>query len=234
LLLQKEQKVNKLKFKKYIDYNNLKNTPLVNQKFISFAPNLYLKLGKMHEICGPARIRIAILVAAKTADFIVWIRPNWENFIMNTDGISDWFSPSQLLFVNAKNRNDLFSTTEELLRSGISTITITELPVIPSSLQMRRINLAMASGIKLNNSELSLGLILSPNKGGATSIESRWYASTLPCWGSSINKDGTYLEQKWYVKRLFSRTDPIKEWTIETNTYGERNKPPKLISLPIG
>ena len=43
----------------------------------------------MHEICGPARIRIAILVAAKTADLIVWIRPSWENFIMNTDGISD-------------------------------------------------------------------------------------------------------------------------------------------------
>ena len=109
-----------------IDDNNLENTPLVNQKFISFALNLYLKLRKMHEICGPARIRIAILVAAKkTADLIVWIRPNWENFIMNTEGISDWFSPSQLLFVNAKNRNDLFSTTEEVRRSGISTITIT-------------------------------------------------------------------------------------------------------------
>ena len=60
--------MNKLKFKKNIINNNLKNTPLVNQKFISFAPNLYLKLGKMHEICGPARMRIAILVAAKTDD----------------------------------------------------------------------------------------------------------------------------------------------------------------------
>ena len=86
----------------------------------------------------------------------------------------------------------MFSTKEEVLRSGISTITLTELPVIPNSLQMRRINLAMTSGIKSNNSELPLGLILSLNKGGATSIESRWYASTLPCWGSSINKDGTY------------------------------------------
>ena len=195
----------------------------------------------MHEICDPARIRIAILVAAKTADLIVCIGPNWKNFIMNTNGISDWFFPSQLLFVNAKNRNDLFSTTEEVLLSGISTITITELLVIPSSLQMHRINLTMASGIKLtmasgiklNNRKLSLVLILSRNKGGATSIERRWNASTLPCWGSSINKDVTYLEQKWYFKRLFSRTDPIKEWTMETNTYGERNVPPKLISLPI-
>ena len=69
--------MSKLKFRKYIDDNNLKNTPLINQKFISFAPNLYLKLGKMHEICGPAKIRIAILVAAKTADLIVWKRPSW-------------------------------------------------------------------------------------------------------------------------------------------------------------
>ena len=140
---------------------------------------------------------------------------------MNTDSISDWFSRSQLLFLNAKNRNDQFSTTEEVLRSGISTITITitELPLIPNSLQTHRINLTMTLGIKSNNSELYLGLTLSPNKGGATSIKSRWYASTLSCWGSSISKEGVYLEQKWYVKRLFSRTNSIKEWTIETNTY---------------
>ena len=43
----------------------------------------------MHEICGPAKIRIAILIGAKTTGLIVWIRPNWENFIINTDSISD-------------------------------------------------------------------------------------------------------------------------------------------------
>ena len=128
----------------------------------------------MHEICGPAKMRIVILIGAKSTGLIVWIRPNWEEFIMNTNSISDWLSPNRLLFVNAKNKNDLFSATEEVLRSGISEVTITELPEAPNSLQMRRINLAMSSGIKSTYNSLTLGLILSPNKGGATSIESCW------------------------------------------------------------
>lgn len=73
----------------------------------------------MHEICGPAKIQIAILIGAKTKGLIVWVRPNWEDFIINTDSISDWFSPNRLLFVNAKSKNDLFSATEEVLRSGL-------------------------------------------------------------------------------------------------------------------
>lgn len=119
------------------------------------------------------------------------------------------------------------------MRSGISRITVTELPGTPNSLQMHRINLAMTLGIKSNDSALPLGLVLSSNKGSATSIESRWYASTLPCCENLTNKDGVRLKQKWHIKRLFSRTDPIKEWSIETNTYCKENMSQKLLSLPI-
>ena len=77
------------------------------KSFISFAPNIHLKLGRAHEICGPAKIRTAILIGAKSTGLIVWIRPNWEEFIINTDSISDWFSPSQLLIIKAKNKTDL-------------------------------------------------------------------------------------------------------------------------------
>ena len=33
---------------------NLENARSVTNSFISFAPNIHVKLGKMHEICGPA------------------------------------------------------------------------------------------------------------------------------------------------------------------------------------
>ena len=79
---------------------------------------------------------------------------------------------------------------------------------------MRHINLAMTSGMKSNYNRLPLGLIVSPNKGGATSVESRSYASTLPYWKNSTNTHDGSSKQKWYIKRLFSRTDPIKEWLI--------------------
>ena len=196
--------------------NNFKTTDPLTQLYIEFAPNIYLKAGKIHEICGPAKVRIVTLIGAKTKGLIVWIRPDWEDFIINTDCISNWFSPNQLLLINAKNKNDLFFATEEVLRSGISEITITELSEIPSSLQMRRINLAMSSGIKSNNAKKPLSLILSPNKGGATSIESRWYVSTLCCWNNLTDRRNNCLKHKWYIKRLFSRTNPIKEWSIET------------------
>ena len=81
---------------------------------------------------------------------MVWIRHNCEEFILNFDSISDWFSPRRLLFINAKNKNDLFYATEEVLRSGTSEIMITEPPEIPNSLQIRRLNLAMTSAMKSN------------------------------------------------------------------------------------
>ncbi len=195
---------------------NNKNLNSFNQQYVEFAPDIYLRTGKLHEICGPAKIRIATLIGAKTNGLIVWIRPDWDNFIINTDSISKWFSPNQLLLINAKNKNNLFFVAEEVLRSGISEVTIIEPPETPNSLQMRRIHLAMISGTKSNNTKKPLGLILSPNKKGTTSVESRWYASTLPCWNNSTSKENGALEQKWYLKRLFSRTDPIKEWSIET------------------
>ena len=213
--------------------NDLKNNYSLTQRYIEFAPNAYLKIGKIHEVCGPAKIRIVTLISAKTKGLIIWIRPDWENFIINTDAISHWFSPNQLLLISAKNKNEIFFATEEVLRSGISEITITEIPEIPNSLQMRRIHLAMTYGMKSNNAKNPLTLILSPNKGGATSIESRWYASTLPSWKNFINTGDSNLEQKWYLKRLFSRTDPVKEWSIETINSKEKGVTPKLLSLPI-
>tara|TARA_A100001011_G_scaffold166138_1_gene174854 strand:+ start:26 stop:700 length:675 start_codon:yes stop_codon:yes gene_type:complete len=223
--------MNKKRAKSIID--NLEKNNSLSLGCIEFAPNIYLKIGRIHEICGPAKTRVAILVGAKTKGLIVWIRPDWENSIINTDSISNWFSPNQLLLINAKNKNDILFATEEVLRSGLSEVTITELPVIPSALQMRRIRLAITSGVKLNNTKKPLGLILSPNEGGATNIESRWYASTLPCWYNLTNKENDTLNQKWYLKRLFSKTDPIKQWSIETVGSNKKNMPPKLLSLPI-
>ncbi len=213
--------------------NNFKNIHNYSHQFLELAPNIYLKIRKIHEICGPARIRMATLICSKTNGLIVWIRPNWENSIINADAISHWFSPNQLLLINAKNKNDLFFATEEVLRSGISEVTITEFSEIPTILQMRRIHLAINSGSKSNTAKKPLSLILSPNKGGARNIESRWYCSTLPCWNSLISKEDTYLKQKWYLKRLFSKTEPIKEWSIETVTTEKKGIAPKLLSLPI-
>ena len=213
--------------------NDFKKTHSFTQEYIEFIPNIHLRIGKIHEICGPAKTRIVTLVGAKTKGLIVWIRPEWEDFIINVDGISPWFSPNQLLLINAKSKNDLFFATEEVLRSGIPELTIIELPGTPNSLQMRRMHLGINAGIKLNHAKKPIALILSPNKGGATNIESRWYASTLPCWKQLLDNEDGNLKQKWYLKRLFSRTHPIKKWSIETIDRKQSDVRFKLVSLPM-
>ena len=97
--------MNKKWAKSIID--NLEKNNALPLGYIEFAPNIYLKIGRIHEICGPAKTRVAILVGAKTKGLIVWIRPDWENSILNTDSISNWFSPNQLLLINAKSKNDI-------------------------------------------------------------------------------------------------------------------------------
>ena len=168
--------------------HNFKDNHSNTKHFINFVPSIYLELGRIHEIYGPAKKRIAMLIGAKIKVLIVWIRPNWEEFIINTDSISDWFSASRLLLLNTKNKNDLFSSKEELLRSG----------------------LAMTSGIRSNYNKLTLGLILCPNR-GTISIESRWDASTLTCWKHLTDKHNRNLKQIWYIKKSFSRTETIKK-----------------------
>ena len=88
--------------------NHLKKFYLPTQQYIEFVPNIYLKAKKIHEVCGPAKMRMVTFIASKTKGLIVWIRPDWNDLIINTDSISDWFSPNQLLLINAKSKNDLF------------------------------------------------------------------------------------------------------------------------------
>ena len=135
--------------------------------------------------------------------------------------------------VHTKNENDLLFATEEVLRSGVSELTVTEFSKIPNSIQMRRLHLAMKLGLETNINKTPIGLILTPNKGGATSIESRWYASPLPCWKNLKTAPYESLEQKWSISRLFSRTDPLADWSLETVQLDKKDGSPKLLLLPI-
>ena len=199
--------------------------------FITFAPKLYLKSGEVHEVCGPARIRFAILVSAATKGTIIWIRPKWENTIFNSDAISCWFSPKRLLLIKSLNINDLLYSVEESLRSGIAPLVIAELPKVPKLTPMRRLNLACKT-IR-NNNELPVCIILTPNEGGATSIASRWFISSLPCDKPPKDLFSGISHGKWKLSRLFSKTEPKAQWTLEAIYSTNNKKIPNLILNPI-
>ena len=66
-----------------------------SQQSREFVSKLGMKHGKIHECCGPAKIRIAIMIAATTKGQIIWIRPSWDATTLNVDGVSNWFSPKR-------------------------------------------------------------------------------------------------------------------------------------------
>ena len=205
------------------------NHTLALQKSIKFAPKLSMKIGKIHECCGPAKIRMAIMLATSIKGQIIWIRPNWEVTTLNIDGLSSWFSTERFLLINVKNKNDLIYCLEEVLRSGSASVTIADLPEIPKPIPMRRFKIAMKKGLLLNKNKSMISLILTPKKGGAQNVESRWFASNLPSWHESKNNLLRELKQKWLVTRLFSRTEPPAKWVLEATEYGDGNHFPKLI-----
>ena len=199
--------------------------------FITFASKLFLKSGEVHEACGPARIRFAILVGAATKGTIIWIRPKWDNTIFNSDGISCWFSPKRLLLIKSLNMNDLLYSVEESLRSGVAPLVIAELPKVPKLTPMRRLNLASKTISK--NNELPVCIILTPNEGGATSIASRWFISSLPCDKVPNNFSPSISYGKWKLSRLFSKTEPQAQWTLEAVYSTNYKKILNLILTPL-
>ena len=201
--------------------------------FIKIASKLTLKLGEIHEVCGPSRIRFPIIVGSETDGLIVWIRHNWSNTFLNPDGLWHWISPERILFINASNTNDLLSCMEEVLRSGIAPLVIAELAAIPKTTPMRRLSLAMRAGQEFNKNLTTIGIILTPNNGGATNIGSRWHISSLPCWKKEKNSSYTFTHGKWCLERLFSKTAPQKKWVLEACEVNSDKPSPKLILKPF-
>lgn len=196
-----------------------------SQRSIEFTSKLGIKAGKIHECCGPAKIRIAIMIAATTKGQIIWIRPSWEITTLNIDGISNWFSPERLLLINAKNKTELLYCTEEVLRSGVASVTIVDLPEIPNQITMHRFRIALKKGMASIQSKSGIVLILTPKDGGTNGVESRWLALALPSWYESKKNLNVELKQRWLFFRSYSRTDPPAKWILETTGFSNRIPP---------
>ena len=202
-----------------------------SQQSREFVSKLGMKHGKIHECCGPAKIRIAIMIAATTKGQIIWIRPSWDATTLNVDGVSNWFSPKRLLLINAKNKTELLYCVEEVLRSGVASVTIVDLPEIPNQITMHKFKIALKQGIESSKDKSTIVLILTPKEGGTASVESRWLALTLPSWYESKNNLNAELKQKWLFFRLFSRTDPPAKWILETIGFNN-GIPPEIKIKP--
>ena len=60
---------------------------------------LTLPLARLHEICGPARHTLAMLIAAATRGPVFWITPAWTTDALNPDGMVALTQPNRFTFL---------------------------------------------------------------------------------------------------------------------------------------
>ena len=95
--------MDEIKFAKHIKRSN---------KNIEFAPGIKIKMGLIHEIYGPSNFIMAMMIASKIDNLIIWIHE--ANRIPFPDGVSSWFSPNKIILIKGtKDFKQLLGTLEK-------------------------------------------------------------------------------------------------------------------------
>ena len=170
-----------------------------------------LTLGRVHELCGPARRTLAVMVAARTTGPVFWILPAWQKERLNPQGMVQFVDPARFTFVEAPRAEDLLWSAEECLRAGVVPLVVTDLPDPPGLTPVRRLHLAAEAGGE-DGRMLPLGLLLTPGDGGAPGVESRW------CMAPAHGPDTT----EWSLSRTRARTAPVQDWQVVAGREGLR------------
>ncbi len=164
---------------------------------VRFLGGLGLARGRVHELCGPARRTLALLVAGGCEGEVLWIAPAWESDRLHGDGAAALVEPARLIFVTPRRAEDLLWCAEETLRSCAVPLMVVDLPAAPALTPIRRLHLAAEAGAA--DRTPPLGLVLTP-EGAAPGVESRWSFSQI--------------REGWRLQRQRARTAPPHAWCV--------------------
>lgn len=171
-----------------------------------FLGRLELAQARVHELCGPARHTLAMMIAGGMEGPVIWVRAAWEGARLHGPGMARMMDPGRVVFVDAARPVDLLWTLEEVLRSGAVPLVVGDLPNPPGLTPMRRMQLACEAGA--GQGVRPLGLILTP-EGAAPGAESRWRMD--PAHGA---------EDGWRLTRARDRQAPPRSWQVGVKAEG--------------
>ena len=169
------------------------------------APEIALVRARAHEVTGPGRVFFALAATARLAGPVLWIQSDWTREQLMGDGFAAWIDPGRLILVRAHTLIDILWTAEEALRTGAVPMVVAELPALPALTATRRLHLAAEAGAA--RATLPLALLLSPEPGGISGIETRWRLAPAPGWA----RGG---EARWILTRLRARMAPERSWEM--------------------
>ena len=172
---------------------------------LALTPEITLPLGRVHEVCGPARHVLALAIAARLDGPGLWLRFRHASEALNPD----WFNPGRLLQISILRPDDMLWSMEEALRAGCAPLVVAEMPEPPPLTPVRRLHLAAEAGA----GNRPLGLLLTPGDGGAQGVETRWHMAAAPGWAQGG-------EPRWRLTRARARMAMPKTWDMRRQNAG--------------
>jgi protein ImuA len=168
-----------------------------------------LRLGRVHELCGPARHTLALALAARAGGPVIWLSAQTQTETLCADALAEWINPAEILFVEAEKRDMLLWAMEEALRDGHAPVVIADLAAPPGMVPIRRLHLAAEAGCGVGVCR-PLALLLTPEEGGAPGIETRW----------ALNPAHHEGRDHWKIQRLRARMAPPRDWLMTRTSSG--------------
>lgn len=172
------------------------------RRMLVIAGEVAFAAGRVHEICGPSRRVLALMLAAMTSGAVAWAQPTWQRERLFPHGVAEFLNPGRIILAACRKPVDLLWTMEECLRSGAVGAVVAELSEPPGLTPVRRLQLAAEAG-----GQLGTGVLLTPGMGGAPGVESRWHCAADPLGG-------------WRLRRLRARMAPEAAFHLRQGPRG--------------
>ncbi len=187
---------------------------------------LGLARGRVHEVCGPARTTLAALILGESQGPVVWISPGWLPERLYPAGLAEMADPGRIVFARPRRPEDVLWAMEEALRSGAAGLVLADLPAPPALTPVRRLHLAAETGAEAARHAgrlPPLGLLLTPEQGGAQGVESHWHIAATPSGSTLIAR-----RSAWILRRLRARLAPEAAFHLHQEAAGP-DGPARLI-----
>lgn len=172
-------------------------------------PEIALRLGRVHELCGQARHTLALAIAGQLGGPVVWIAPQAAPEFLCPEAMARHVQPGHVLFVTPSKRDMLLWAMEEALRDGHAPVVVADLTAPPAMVPIRRLHLAAEAGCGVGACR-PLALLLTPGQGGAPGIETRWSLEPAHHTGTG----------HWTLSRLRARMAPPRDWRMTWGATG--------------